>query len=362
MGGYEFPLNPTKGDVYELLTGISKNKVLEGLSDEERVEIWNGWRKRGNVPPVLRGLEFVGWGSSKFDLSRVFFNGCSFSSATFLGIRMTASVFKKCKFKGVNFLGTSLQNVRMSACFFTDVTFKTGNLEGSDFEESFFVSVYFKEANLKKSKFFKAHFRFVNFLNCEMDKVNFREVTATKTDWEKCNLKGAHFEGSSVFGRFIESDLTGADFEKAQLEVSSFMGDTECMNVNFKGAELSRAGVWANCRGASFVGANLISTIFSGADLTGADFAGAVVEKEQLERGKNLRKAKNVKKIVPPGIKLSVVPLEEEAGMLDSPGVAASSLSRVEQRDMVKVELNWFDRLRDRIQFGWAKLKRRFKN
>jgi hypothetical protein len=111
---------------------------------------------------------------------------------------------------------------------------------------------------------------------------------------DSVDFRGEHLEGESLSGldlhqrdfrravlrktKFVDCDLTGANFGEADLSDANFRG-AKCVDVDFSNANLSRANFYrANLQGAAFVRSNLFFTNFRESRLGQTVFANLDME------------------------------------------------------------------------------------
>lgn len=123
-----------------------------------------------------------------------------------------------------------------------------------------------ESADLRKAKFHKANLRFVRFVCIIADEADFTDAILEYAILAFTGLYGsakqAIFRGANLREASLSGDLSGAVFERANLE-----------GADLDGAILRGANVrGANLRGAKLAGADLTDADLTDADLTGAEW------------------------------------------------------------------------------------------
>ncbi len=200
------------------------------------------------------------------------------------------------KFKGADLQGVDLRRANLAASDFSNANLERSNLEDTNFNGSLLVGVNLSNSilcgsslvsvNLREARLFKADLHGARMEEANLEGADLRHsiLSGVKfvSDYEHrmigvyqnnnllrryrfispVNLRNADLEGADlrkaicVSARFIDANLTGANFSEACL-----------MDVDFSGADLSRA----NLRKADLRRSDLVRAEFGEASLVGAD-------------------------------------------------------------------------------------------
>lgn len=171
------------------------------------------------------------------------------------------------------------------------------NLENDKGRSLNLSSVNLESLNLSHGDFTKVNFQNSLFTHANLNGANFTHTNLTNSNFSfvNCNFKGV---AKSI--KFIEADLTKANFDKAILRFANFttaimheaiLTDAQLEATNLTDAKLTNA----NLARANLSGANLSRAILSGATLKNADLTNANLTTAKDLTTKQVREAKNYK-------------------------------------------------------------------
>ncbi|NQY78893.1 MAG: pentapeptide repeat-containing protein [Candidatus Caenarcaniphilales bacterium] len=210
------------------------------------------------------------------DLGKVSARGTEYTEK----INLSGLDLRSVDFKYLNkFIQSNMKGVNLMGVYIEDAQFRGAQLEGSDLsladlrDSSFIRSkvchVKFIETDLTNANFYGAKGELANFTKSFLAGVNFKEI----------EMKEAQFNGALAFStNFRDAFLLGANFSQAKLKNANFKG-ANLTAVDFRGADLT---------GVNFEEAILHGANFRGANVQNANFSHAQVQKALLKDAEEL--------------------------------------------------------------------------
>lgn len=188
------------------------------------------------------------------------------------------------------------------------------SLEGADLRATnlSFINLIFidlSEVNLRGS-----NLRFSILAGSRLHRTDLRQTDLRQTELSKTDISFAYLSSANLCGaNLCGANLNGANLSEADLSEAiaavanlylanlgkanlnkAFLSHANLSGANLSEANLSEANLsganlgGANLGGAYLGGANLSGANLSGANLSGANLSGAFVEKEQLDKAKDI--------------------------------------------------------------------------
>lgn len=210
------------------------------------------------------------------DLSGSLLEYVDLSGATLRSVNLEGAVLAKaklanCRFENVNLKRANVGSAAVTGATFVDCDFTEGWLSRSDIRKTRFERCRLEE---RMEMFLETRMHQVAFVNCSMPKTNFIEA-----DFRDCDFCGSDLTGAT----FVKSDLTHCNFSGATLVAANII------STRAPGARFDRA-IMKNCRfvdepilnDCSFNEADATMANFRSSDLAGASFFGAVLDQSDF--------------------------------------------------------------------------------
>jgi len=234
----------------------------------------------------LHGADLAGLDLSGIDLSGVCLDGADLTGTSFAGANLSNAV---------------LAHARMTGCVLDDADLSSANLGKAQLG---YASL--RRANLKKSVLAGADLTGATLAGADLEAADLTATILVKTDFTDVSapnllamnlvLRGLYAPGIVLTkAKFIECDITGADWTEASLDQAVFI-QCDLAAIQLAGASMRKSVfvqqcslAQANLCGADVTEANLRETSLPSADLTDAiveraDFSGADLSDALLAR------------------------------------------------------------------------------
>ena len=123
------------------------------------------------------------------------YENCTFNGCNFSGIDLSHITFTECTFNGCN-----LSMVKLTNTGLRDIRFVDCKMLGLHFEDcsDFLFAVHFDKCLLNLSSFFKQKLKKTIFKDCILQEVDFTEADCSQANFINCDLSGAKFEKTNL--------------------------------------------------------------------------------------------------------------------------------------------------------------------
>lgn len=162
----------------------------------------------------------------------------------------------------------NFEDVNFSGCSLVSSSFSNGYLESGEAHTKHHLEDLCYGSDLSGADFSRADVSEANFYGCDLTRATLETAIAIRTDFRRAN--GQHIVGNNA--RMDRSLLSGSNFDHANFEGASFSNADGSASTIGDGSKYSGE---ARLAPASFRFANLKSADFTGANLRGVDFTGA---------------------------------------------------------------------------------------
>ncbi len=168
----------------EIAKSVSETELTKILTQEiranprDRINLKEALAKHG-YPPVISDCTFdtaniflrvdcngITFDACKFDcnfsnasLSKVTFDGCSFSNVSFLNAKIDKCTFHNCDLQEVMFTGAKIDRSNFCACSIIGSSFEDTSIFGTTFLNSSLPATHFLDASIKDSDFIKCNLK-----------------------------------------------------------------------------------------------------------------------------------------------------------------------------------------------------------
>ena len=248
--------------------------------------------------------------SSVLDATGSLLHGCQLVEAILDRSSLAGATFYQCDLRGSSWKNATLQGATFNECLLDDARFDTANLDQVTMTKCRLNGVRFDGATghgltiqrptaAGRMRFDGAALSSLRLLNVRGAGWSVRRAQLRDVDVVDCYVASAAFTETNVAGgRFVRSDLAGADFSAAQAENATIIEsalegaslerirarglvvrDTDLSEASLRSAYLYRAMLTGDppramsLRGADLQGANLVQSHIA-ADLSGANLVG----------------------------------------------------------------------------------------
>jgi len=238
-----------------------------------------------------------------------------FSGAKLIGTNFTKAYVPLGSFRGADLTDANLTKVNAEKADFSNATLVNADLSGAKLEGANFQDADLSGANLARMKPFSASFDGANLQGVRtaasakgVGGTDIRNATFESADLRNADLRG--FEANSFrmkLPSFAMADLSGSTFADPKVNDKDFRPDyrgelkadfsgANLSNVNFAGREIGGKFIDADLTNANFAKVKLSrdgrepDAIFNGADLAFANIEGANLSGADFTGAKNLDK------------------------------------------------------------------------
>lgn len=232
------------------------------------------------------------------------FRGAQLKQANLGQVRATQADFYDSRMDGANlyqadFSGTDLRNVNLGNCNALQAKFVQARFDQSSSKDGIFIESDLSGSTLdgviwEKAVFIKAKLNDSQAHEADLRECVFAEVEANECDFSGTDLRGVIAVQSNfinllavgvqaIGSGWAQSNLTGADFRRAELQQAGFM-DARLDGADLSYANLHRAILLnASLRGSCLDGAQLFEASLRGADLSHASLRQANLHAADLD-------------------------------------------------------------------------------
>ncbi len=220
------------------------------------------------------------------------FTGANLGKSTLTGMVADNAVFKEAIFEGCDFSEVSMRDTDLRATRLHDAKWSKCDWSGADLQGMIMMKL-----DLSHCELASANFSAANLIECQLNGVSLKESTLVGCTFLRCNLQQVDFSYANAKSAiFVEacdlkqSKAQHANFSQANLGDMSLV-DTQFISCCFDGANLTRADFSkADLRFSTFIGALARRTNFGSAKLAGANLKDAILQHADF-RSCDLRKS-----------------------------------------------------------------------
>jgi len=266
----------------------------------------------------LRDANLQGCDFTKANLGNGCLNHSDARDAVFIeaelsGTQLSRVLLGNAKFTSSQLYRTEIISSDLSGADLTDAILYECNLSGSALVNALINDTQFVNCDLsgttwndcsgKNTVFLNATFPSCEFIGAQLPSSRWvGEIDLTGAKFDKANLENAYFGQNSMLfsASCIGANVSGCDFTECNLDQSVFryavMRETSLRNASLKKADLTKA----NLMNASLQNAQLQGCIMNGTHLYGADLARLNTDVDTQKEGVILTKARIYPKWKPP--------------------------------------------------------------
>lgn len=199
---------------------------------------------------------------SKSRLSGARLDGCSFEGSTLIQVALADASLRGSRFSQVTFIECDLQHADFTGALLADMQFLRGKADGIILENVRMARAAILQLSMKAGNFAAAHFERTTFAEVAAPAANFTKAVLSESGFlGDCDLSGGNFAGLVA---------SSSSWNKARLAQSCFL-QAECDGCFFNGCEMSESDL----RLASFRNARLDKSVLAGCDLFAANLYAA---------------------------------------------------------------------------------------
>lgn len=183
----------------------------------------------------LKGANFC-----KATLKGSVFNQSNLEDADFRGAKISDCTFFGCNLKGAKFDQNHFVNMNFSHAILDRIEFKRLTL----FENCWFSGADITKCKFDESTFINVMFDSANMRGCSFKFANLRQMMASYSSWEDCNISFANCESIKGIGSvFIRSRMEGINLKRSILDVA-LIKNCKVNDADFSDASLKDASLF----------------------------------------------------------------------------------------------------------------------